>query len=113
MGATEPDKSLPWYERKKHKIETIKDLDFRHKAVICADKINNLEDLNRLIRTKENFSFDVFNKGYDDQQWYYTSVYNSLVLNEDENHPMYVRLKKAIENVFGNQDEMFRTKNIM
>ncbi|HHW69587.1 MAG TPA: HD domain-containing protein, partial [Tenericutes bacterium] len=27
MGATEPDKSLSWYERKKHTIENIKEID--------------------------------------------------------------------------------------
>ena len=44
-GASEPDKSLSWEERKKHTIEETKKLDLRHKAVICADKISNLEDL--------------------------------------------------------------------
>ena len=43
-GATEPDKSLSWEERKKHTIENIKNLNLRHKAIVCADKISNLED---------------------------------------------------------------------
>ena len=49
-GASEPDKSLSWEERKKHTIEETKKLDFRHKAIICADKISNLEDLKILIQ---------------------------------------------------------------
>ena len=36
-GASEIDKTLSWEERKKHTIESIKDLDIRHKAVICAE----------------------------------------------------------------------------
>ena len=51
-GASEPDKSLSWEERKKHTIETIKTLDLRHKAVIAADKISNLEDLRILFEIK-------------------------------------------------------------
>ena len=45
MTASEPDKSLSWEKRKQHTIDTIKKLDLRHKAVVCADKISNLEDL--------------------------------------------------------------------
>ena len=45
--ASEPDKSLPWLDRKKHTIETIKEADIRHKAIVCADKISNLEDLSK------------------------------------------------------------------
>ena len=45
MGASEPDKSLSWEMRKKHTIEETRNLPLRNKLVICADKINNLEDL--------------------------------------------------------------------
>lgn len=45
MGDTEPDKSLSWEERKTYTIEKTKKLPLRNKLVICADKINNLEDL--------------------------------------------------------------------
>lgn len=53
-GASEPDKSLSLEERKQHTIDTIKNLDIRHKAVVCADKISNLEDL--MILSEINFS---------------------------------------------------------
>ena len=43
MGASEPDKSLSWEERKKHTIKETEKLPLRNKLVICADKINNLE----------------------------------------------------------------------
>lgn len=45
MGASEPDKSLSWEMRKKHTIEETRNLPLRNKLVICADKINKLEDL--------------------------------------------------------------------
>lgn len=51
-GASEPDKSLSWEERKQHTINNTKKLDLRHKAIICADKISNLEDLRILSEIK-------------------------------------------------------------
>ena len=50
MTATEPDKSLPWKERKKQQIKVIKDLPVANKAIVCADKIANLEDLRIQLR---------------------------------------------------------------
>lgn len=105
-GASEPDKSLSWEERKKHTIETIKTLDDRHKAVICADKISNLEDLNILIGKKQKYDFSAFKRGFEKQQWYYTSVFESLTNNYNDMNPMYERLKDLLNKVFyaGNKD---------
>ena len=43
--ATEPDKSLSWEARKQYTINVIKEQPIRKKMLVCADKINNLEDL--------------------------------------------------------------------
>ena len=45
MNASEMDKSLSWEERKSHTIKETKNLPLRNKLVICADKVDNLEDL--------------------------------------------------------------------
>ena len=96
-GASEPDKSLSWEERKKHTIEETKKLDLRHKAVICADKISNLEDLKILFEIKGEYDFSAFKRGYESQKWYYTEVYNSLIFNEDENNRRIIVVKKYNE----------------
>ncbi len=106
-GASEPDKSLSWEERKKHTIDTTKNLDLRHKAIICADKISNLEDLRILIETTDNFVFSSFKRGFESQKWYYTEVYNSLIYNEDESNEMFIRLKKLIDHIFYNQKDNY------
>lgn len=103
--ASEPDKSKSWEERKKHTIENTKNLDIRHKALICADKISNLEDLRILFEKKGKIDFSNFNKGFKDQKWYYENVYESLIYNEDINNPMFVRLKKVIDHIFNNKKE--------
>lgn len=112
-GASEPDKSLSWEERKKHTIEETKKLDFRHKAIICADKISNLEDLRILSEIKGEYDFSAFKRGFESQKWYYTEVYNSLIFNENENHPMFVRLKELIEHIFNDKKCDDYVKNVI
>lgn len=106
-GASEPDKSLSWEERKEHTISSIKELDLRHKAIICADKISNLEDLRILFGISGKKDFSKFKRGFDKQKWYYEGVYSSLVLNEDEFYPMFVRLKELIDYVFNDKYDDF------
>ena len=98
-GASEPDKSLSWEDRKKHTIGIIKTLDLRHKALICADKISNLEDMRILFEKKSEYDFSAFKRGFESQKWYYTEVYNSLIYNGLE-HVMFVRLKELIDDIF-------------
>ena len=113
MGASEPDKSLSWEERKKHTIESIKELDMRHKAVVCADKISNLEDLRNFFERNGEYNFDAFRRGYKEQKWYYTGVYESLITNEDENHPMFVRLKELVDHIFNDIKNDEYVKNVI
>ena len=99
-GASESDKSLSWEERKKHTIENTKNLDLRHKAVICADKISNLEDLRILSEIKGEYDFSAFKRGFESQKWYYTEVFNSLIYNEDKDLDIFIRLKELIDDIF-------------
>ncbi len=101
-GASEPDKSLSWEERKQHTIDNTKKLDLRHKAIICADKISNLEDLRILSEIKGKYDFSAFKRGFISQKWYYEEIYNSLIYNENENLPIFIKLKELIEYIFYN-----------
>ena len=99
-GASEPDKSLSWEERKQHTIDTLKDLPLRNKAVVCADKISNLTDLNIIFKRSGKRDFSAFKRGEEDQAWYYRNVYESLIHNEDKNLPIFQTLKAVLEDVF-------------
>ncbi len=112
-GASEEDKSLSWEERKEHTIEKTKTLDLRHKAVICADKISNLEDLRILYELNGESVFSSFKRGFESQKWYYIEVYNSLIMNEDKNHPMFIRLKEIIDYIFYNKNSNEYVKTII
>lgn len=107
MGASEPDKSLSWEERKKHTIEEIKKLPLRSKAVICADKIHNLEDLMMNFIKSGKRDFSAFKRGEEKQRWYYTSVYESLILGEDTSLPIFQRLKNILDSVFYEKEDIF------
>lgn len=98
MTASEPDKSLSWEERKKHTIKIAKDLPVRNKAIICADKIANLEDLKILFKKEGKEDFSAFKRGKEDQLWYFQSIYESLAT--DFTNPMIDRLYNAIIDVF-------------
>ena len=106
-GDSELDKTLFWEKRKQHTIDTIKTLDLRHKAICCADKISNLEDLRILFGIKGEYDFSFFARGYESQKWYYTEIYHSLVENEDSEHEMFKRLKELIDDVFYEKKEDF------
>lgn len=107
MSASEEDKSLSWEERKKHTILTTKDLPLRNKAVICADKISNLEDLNILFEKNGKRDFSSFKRGEESQKWYYSGVYESLIFNEDASLPMFKRLKDVLDKVFYGSENLF------
>ena len=112
MVASEPDKSLSWEERKKHTIKQTKTLPLRKKLVICADKINNLEDLLIKFQKTGIRDFSKFNRGEDKQKWYYNSIYESLIYNEDENLPIFNRLKNVLDKLFNNKENLFLKETI-
>ena len=115
-GASEPDKSLSWEDRKKHTIETVKDLDVRHKAVVCADKISNLEDLyfliGKTVGSTGKFDFSCFKRGFFDQQWYYTGVLESLGKNE-EIKSMVKKYDDLLQKIFYNGDIDIYLRNVV
>ena len=74
LGDTEKDKSLSWEEGKIETINIVKDLDLRHKSIVCADKISNLEDMRIIFETRGEKDFSAFKRGYEKQKWYYTEV---------------------------------------
>ena len=107
MGASEPDKSLSWEERKKHTIKETKKLPLRNKLVICADKINNLEDLFLKFEKSGERDFSAFKRGEEQQTWYYTSIYESLIAGEDKDLPIFIRLKDILDKVFYKKEDLF------
>lgn len=93
------NKSLEWEERKQEAIDKIKTASFEGKMVECVDKINNLETLLDLRKKKGKEIWNVFNKPYEKQKWYYTEMYNAVIMGIDENY-LTNRYKKVLEQLF-------------
>ena len=98
--ASELDKSKSWEERKQNKINKMKEKTLREKLVVVADKIANIEDLDRVFKEKGVKDFSAFKRCQEKQEWYYRNMYKSLITNEDKQNPLFVRLEKGINNVF-------------
>ncbi len=98
LNVSEPDKSLSWEDRKNYTINNCSKLDLRTKLLMAADKVNILEDIERLMYFNENFTFDIFNQGYEKQKWYYTSIYEEI--SKKENHKIFERLNEVVKRVF-------------
>lgn len=112
LDASEPDKTLSWQERKEHSISHTKKLSLRNKLVICADKINNLEDLMLMFQKKGYKDFSAFKANEESIKWYYTSMYESLICNEDKNLPIFEHLKNVLDIVFYNKENLYLKNTI-
>ncbi len=99
--ASELDKTKTWEERKQNKITKMKEKTLREKLVVIADKIANIEDMERIFKQKGYKDFSAFRRGEKQQEWYYRNMYKSLVENEEKQNPLLIRLKNGIDNVFG------------
>lgn len=96
--SSEPDKTLPWKERKVHTIEHIKNAPLGSKLIVACDKISNLEDA---LSNIEKYGEDkVLSRNPEEQKWYYTEVYNSCIKGEDKNHPIFIRYKNILDELF-------------
>ena len=105
--ATDKNKEKSWEERRKITIQFVKDLCLREKMLITADKINNIEDINRIFEINGDEVFSSFSKGKVEQEWYYRNIYKSLIQNEDPQNPLFQRLEKGINSVFGRSMEAY------
>lgn len=86
IGASEPDKSLSWPERKQHTIDALRETsDIEQLLVICADKLSNVSSIAADFQTCGTAVWSRFNRGYADQKWYYMSLAEIFAKHAKEN----------------------------
>ena len=107
MCASESDKKMSWEDRKKETIAKVRTLNIRAKAIICADKINNMESLINKFAREGKRDFSAFKRGEEDQKWYYTEIYNSLIEGERIELPMFQRYKESLDKLFYTKEDYF------
>ncbi|WP_144510442.1 HD domain-containing protein [Bacillus sp. FJAT-22090] len=99
-AASEPDKSLPWKERKRHTINVLSDATTEEIQVIIADKLHNLRSIRADIELQGEIVWSRFNRGKRDQHWYYSSVVKALSSRKKE-FKLIGKLEKEVKAVFG------------
>lgn len=106
-GASEPDKSLAWQERKQHTLDYLKEASLEERLIIGADKLHNI---NSMIDDYQQLGEDLwerFNGERGDQLWYYRGLVEGLCYRQDipSTINIFTRLKNRVEAFFGLKDE--------
>lgn len=73
-GASEPDKSLPWEDRKQHTIELLRTAGDDQLLVSLADKLDNIRSIREDLALHGELAWLRFRRGRDKQRWYYESL---------------------------------------
>lgn len=98
-GASEPDKSDTWENRKKHTIEHLKKASLNLLYVSCADKLDNIRSMIQDHKKVGEKLFGRFNRPKAQQKWYYTSL-AKVFLSRKRNDPLFVEFDKAVRQLF-------------
>jgi len=101
LGASEELKNrekTPWYDRKLHTIEHLKNAPLEVKMVSCADKLSNIRSMITGYNEMGDRLWDRFNAPYEKQKWYYQSLIQSL--EALDGFKMYKQFKEAVDYLF-------------
>ena len=106
---TEMDKSLPWRERKEIALEHLAKASKREQMLVLADKLSNIEAMARDFDNVGDALWDRFNKGRDEQEWYYREAVKAMSKLGEELDVMqyYHRFVGAVDYVFDQQNNAY------
>jgi (p)ppGpp synthase/HD superfamily hydrolase len=101
-GCSEPNKSLPWEDRKKHTIEFLKTAPFEVRLVACADKLHNIRTIAHNHRRIGDEIWERFKRGRKKQEWYYRNLVSSLCNRSDNRFyvSLFQQFKCEVEILF-------------
>lgn len=95
IKAVTNDQSLPWEEKKKKYVETVRNGSEGAKAVALADKIHNLESLFIAHEKQGPALWKRFNRGKDQKIWFENEVLK--MLKDTWEHPMIEEYEYLLE----------------
>lgn len=98
VAAHTEDKSLSWEERKSHTIASIKSVSLEVKALIIADKLDNLLSLMDSYDKIGEKTWEAFKRGREQQAWYYKSIVEAI--EDVENAPAFFNEYKTLVDTF-------------
>jgi len=102
-GASEPDKSDTWENRKHHTIEYLKTAPREVLLISAADKLDNAKET--LVHLKEvgDKHWAAFNRPKEQQRWYYKSLAEVFVsrIEDDTTDRLFREYKQEVDKIFG------------
>lgn len=100
-GNTE-NKALSWEKRKEHTIESIQTATLPVKALIVADKLDNLESLMEEYLEKGEEVWSAFKRGREKQAWYFRGVAANCMdgLQSEEIPDFFYTYQQKVEEFF-------------
>ena len=101
VSSNTEDKQLSWEERKSHTIHSVKTAALEVKALIGADKLDNLRSILIDYELQGNSIWSHFKRGKEKQQWYYSSVAEALFENLDSKNgpPFFHELRELSQRL--------------
>jgi (p)ppGpp synthase/HD superfamily hydrolase len=101
-GNTE-DKTKTWEERKQHTIDWVKDAPVEIRALIVADKWDNLRSMAEDYAEMGESLWASFKRGRDQQKWYFSEIVKNafIGLKEEEIPEFFYDYQKLVQSFFG------------
>lgn len=102
VAAHTEDKSQSWDARKTHTIETVQKAPLEVKALIIADKLDNLQSLCEDLDREGDAVWTHFNAGYEKQKWYNESIAEVMDegLEEEEVPEFFHSYREQVKQTF-------------
>jgi (p)ppGpp synthase/HD superfamily hydrolase len=107
-GCSEPEKSHPWEERKRHTLAYLPTAPWEVKAVSCADKLHNLRSIGDALDAQGEAAWSRFKRGRTEQEWYYRGLLAALCTPRpgEPEVPFCQELGDEVERVFEKKSEV-------
>ncbi len=78
QGCSEPAKSVPWEERKRHTLHLLETASDEIRLVSCADKLHNVRSMGADRERLGEVVWTKFKRGREQQAWYYRGLVGAL-----------------------------------
>ncbi|HWI64932.1 MAG TPA: HD domain-containing protein, partial [Symbiobacteriaceae bacterium] len=103
VGCSEPERHLPWEERKAHTFTYLRSAPLEIKLVACADKLNNVRAMRNDLAAHGEAFWKRFKRGRDQQAWYYRGLVEAFrpEIQAGTCAPLFAALEHEVTALFG------------
>ncbi|MCA0972439.1 HD domain-containing protein [Halobacillus litoralis] len=100
VAAHTEDKQKTWQERKQHTIDVVLEAPLPVKALIVADKLDNLRSIKEGLDKHGQELWNDFNAGHEKQKWYYQSIAEVMDKNTTTTPPFFETYRTLVYQTF-------------